>query len=126
MVMEWGGEQVMLCPAEGPLIDSDRAAVDLVGDAMGEGASLVALPVSRLAPAFFDLRSGLAGAVAQKIVNYQLRLAVIGDISSHLTASNALRDWVREANRQRAIWFVQDLDELAERLGHAVAPETAG
>jgi hypothetical protein len=43
-------------------------------------------------------------------------LAVVGDISDKLATSKPLRDWVRESNRGRWLWFVQDLDALAERL----------
>ncbi|WP_342237603.1 DUF4180 domain-containing protein [Inquilinus sp. OTU3971] len=83
---------------------------------MFAGASVIALPVSRLGAAFFQLRTGLAGEIAQKAVDYRLKLAVIGDISRHLAASSALRDWVREANRGREIWFEPSLGSLAARL----------
>ncbi|MGO1075851.1 DUF4180 domain-containing protein [Inquilinus sp. CA228] len=111
-----GSETIMACDAEGPMIDSPQRAVDLIGEAMFAGASVIALPASRLGPAFFQLRTGLAGEIAQKAVNYWLKLVVIGDISTHLAASSALRDWVREANRGREIWFEPSLDSLAARL----------
>ena len=52
----------------------------------------------------------------QKFANYGLRLAVVGDIAEPLGASAALRDFVRESNRGRQVWFVADGDELAQRL----------
>jgi hypothetical protein len=36
-VVEIGGVRVLVCDAEGPAIDSERAGTDLIGDAMGEG-----------------------------------------------------------------------------------------
>ena len=45
-----------------------------------------------------------------------LRLAVIGDISEQLAASNALRDFVWESNRGDQIWFLADEDALDEKL----------
>ena len=116
-LLQWGGERVLACDADGLAIDSSQRAIDLIGDAMFAGASVIALPASRLGATFFQLRTGLAGEIAQKAVNYRLKLAVIGDISEHLAASNALRDWVREANRGREIWFESSLDSLAARLG---------
>ncbi len=116
-ILQWGSDHVLACEPEGPAIDSPRAATDLIGEAMFAGASVLAVPASRLSPAFFQLRTGLAGEIAQKAVTYRLKLAVIGDISQHLAASNALRDWVREANRGREIWFEPSLDSLAARLG---------
>ncbi|OWJ68565.1 DUF4180 domain-containing protein [Inquilinus limosus] len=116
-ILGWGDERVLVCDTDGPAIDTPRATTDLIGEAMFAGASVLAIPAARLGPAFFRLRSGLAGEIAQKAVNYRLKLAVIGDISQHLSASNALRDWVREADRGREIWFEPDLDSLAARLG---------
>ncbi|MFE2064829.1 DUF4180 domain-containing protein [Streptomyces sp. NPDC059467] len=108
--------RVLRCAPEGPALDGESAALDLVGDAMGQDAELVAVPAERVGDEFFRLRSGVAGAVVQKFVNYRLRLAVVGDISRHLADSSALRDFVYEANRGRHLWFVADDAELAERL----------
>ncbi|WP_340374201.1 DUF4180 domain-containing protein [Streptomyces sp. SS7] len=108
--------RVLRCAPEGPALDGERAALDLIGDAMGHDAELVVVPAERCGEEFFRLRSGVAGAVVQKFANYRLRLAVVGDISRHLADSSALRDFVYEANRGRQLWFVADEDELAERL----------
>lgn len=112
-----GSTVVLHLPAQGRLIASEQDALDLIGDTWGTGAEMLAVPVERLPPEFFDLRTGLAGAVAQKLVNYHLRLAVLGDISEHLGASGALRDFVRESNQGRHVWFLADAAELTARLG---------
>jgi hypothetical protein len=117
MVTEINGVTVLECSPEGPVVDGDRAAMDLIADAMGHDAELVALPVERLPDEFFSLRSGLAGMVAQKFVNYRLRLAVVGDVATHVERSSALRDFVRETNRGTQLWFVADSSELRQRLG---------
>jgi uncharacterized protein DUF4180 len=103
-------------PAEGPLLSSGADALGLIYEAGAEDADWIAVPVTRLDPAFFTLSSGLAGEFAQKFVNYRQRLAVVGDISGALAGSTALRDFVRESNRGRQLWFVADGDELARRL----------
>src|SRR5690349_1061734 len=104
-LLTWGDKQVLTLDPEGPEIDNPQHATDLIGEAAFSGAAMIAVPVSRLGSAFFQLRTGLAGEIVQKAVNYRLQLAVIGDISEHLAASNAFRDWVREANGGRDIWF---------------------
>jgi hypothetical protein len=121
-LLEIGSEWVLRCDADGPLIDSDRAAADLIGDAYSEGATWVALPVSRLPADFFQLSTGLAGMITQKFMNYRRNLALIGDITEHLAASNALRDWVRECNRGHELWFVLTFEDLAARLGPTAPP----
>lgn len=115
-VVDLGGRRVLRHAADGPPFDTERALTDLIGDAMGEGATVIAIPAARLGAAFFQLRSGLAGSIAQKVVNYHMTLAIIGDIAAELAASNALRDWVRETNRGRDVWFLPSFDELATRL----------
>ena len=117
MLTDINGVAVLECDADGPSVDGDRAAMDLIGEALGQGADLVAVPVGRLPDEFFSLRSGLAGMVAQKFVNYRVRLAIVGDIAAHVDRSSALRDFVRETNRGTQLWFVADGSELRERLG---------
>jgi len=116
---EWNGVQVMVCAPGGPPLRAEADAIDLIGDASYGGASWVAVPAERLDGDFFALRTGLAGAVVQKFAQYGMGLAVVGDVSGHVAASDALRDLVREGNRGRSLWFVADLDELGERLRRA-------
>jgi len=116
------GFQVFECPAEGPPLRSDRDATDLIGTARSHGASLIAIPTSRLDDDFFQLRTRIAGEILQRFVTYRVRVAIVGDISRHLSDSSALRDFVRECNRGDQIWFVSDLAELARRLSTGEAP----
>ncbi|MEV8351174.1 DUF4180 domain-containing protein [Streptomyces niveus] len=116
LLVEHHGVHVLVCDDEGAPIGSLQDALDHLVGAAFEGAELVAVPAGRFDDSFYDLSSGLAGAILQKFATYRLRLAVVGDISHHLLASAALPDLVREANRGRDIWFVADLDELVARL----------
>jgi hypothetical protein len=109
------GVPVLVCGTDGAAVDTGTV-LELIGDALGRQAEWVAVPISRLDRQFVTLRSGVTGEVVQKLTNYRLRLAVLGDITAYTAASESLRDWVREANRRGAVWFVTDLDELAGRL----------
>jgi Domain of unknown function (DUF4180) len=113
---EIGGRAVLVADEAGPLIGARQDAVDLVGEAMGMGARVVALPVSRLDPAFFTLSTGIAGEFIQTLINYRLIVAIVGDISAHTAAGAALRDFVRESNRGRSVFFLPDVKALAEKL----------
>ena len=108
--------RVLRLASDGPSLDGERAALDLIGDAMGQDAELVAVPAERVADEFFRLRSGVAGAVMQKFVNYRVRLAVVGDVSRHVTESSALRDFVHETNQGSQVWILADFDELEAKL----------
>ena len=107
---------VLMAAPDGPTISSDGDALGLIVSAGSQGAELVVVPVERLSADFFQLDTGLAGAVAQKFVNYRMRLAILGDISDRTEANKPLRDFVVETNRGHQVWFVADTDELDERL----------
>lgn len=111
-----GDLTVQIEDADGQVIARTEDAMDLIGNASYSGVGLVALPVGRLHPEFFQLSSLLAGDILQKFVNYRVRVAIVGDISEYVAQSDALRDFVWESNRGEHVWFVADLDELRSRL----------
>ena len=115
-IVERNGHRLLVVEDEGPALTRAQDILDLIGEALSQRVSAIVVPVARLDPDFFRLRTGLAGEFAQKIVNYRLRLAVLGDISALTAASNAPGDFVRESNRGRSVFFVQDLEALAARL----------
>lgn len=110
------GITMLICHEHGPPLASERDVGAFLGDAWAQDAALVAIPVARINPDFFKLSTKLAGEVAQKFVNYRMRLAIIGDISPQLAESKALRDFVYEANQGQSLWFLDDLAALERRL----------
>ncbi|MFC7484314.1 DUF4180 domain-containing protein [Luedemannella flava] len=115
-ISEVHGVTVLSYPVDGPLLAAGQDVLDLIGDAFGSNAEIVAIPADRLGEDFFTLRTRMAGEIVQKFVNYRLRLVVVGDISDYVARSDALRDFVFEANRGRQLWFVADAGELDRRL----------
>lgn len=113
------GATVLMCAPDGPKIADEQSAVDLIGTLWGQDVQWLVLPVQRLPQDFFVLRTRVAGAVVQKMQQYGYRVAVVGDISGHVEASTALRDFVYESNRGRQLWFVRDETELDARLHDA-------
>ncbi|WLQ38965.1 DUF4180 domain-containing protein [Streptomyces laculatispora] len=114
-LQERHGVQVLMCDPSGPTVVSEQDALNLIGAALLD-AEIVVVPVSRLDEKFFSLSTRFAGEIMQKFVNYQLRLAVVGDISHYLEASDALRALVRESNLGSHIWFLPDAEALDARL----------
>ena len=104
----------------GPVIVDGQGAVDIIGETYGVDADVLVIPVERVAPDFFQLSTGVAGEVLQKFVTYGRRVAIVGDIEAHLAASSALRDFVRESNAGRHVWFVPDRATLEARLAATV------
>lgn len=110
------GHTVLVVPGEAGPYESVDQFTALVGDCLGEGADVLALPAEAIGEEFFRLRSGLAGEVLQKLVNYRIKLAIVGDVSRWVEASTAFRDLVVEAERGTDLFFVADMAALGERL----------
>ena len=116
-VRQIAGLKVYVCPDEGPSLADYSNLMDLIGDLFGEGGvMLVVIPLERLGPDFLRLSCGVAGEVLQKLVNYRLRVAVLGDTADAQAQSGPLRDFIGESNRGRTVWFVDDLAGLEARL----------
>lgn len=113
------GIHLFFVAAEGPALGSEQDALDLLGETYGTQTDMLVVPASRFAPEFFDLSTKLAGHFFQKLQNYQMRLAILGDISEHLARSKALRDFVGETNRTGHHLFAADRAALDAGLDRA-------
>ncbi len=116
VLVELNGVRVFELATNGPELKSGRDAVDVMSDASGHQAALIAIPVQRLGDDFFDLRTRIAGEVVQKFVMYGRRISIVGDISHRVAESKSLAAFVIESNRGRDLWFVSSMEELAQRL----------
>jgi hypothetical protein len=110
------GIPVYEVPADGPEVRTGQDAVDLMSAASEGRAALIAIPVERLGDDFFELRTRVAGEITQKFVMYGARVAIVGDISQRIAASKSLAAFVNESNRGHDLWFVENLQALANRL----------
>lgn len=110
------GVPVLLADDEGSALSTPEDALALIGETYGGEVETIVVPVGRLDPEFFRLRSGIAGEFVQKFVNYGKRLVILGDVSEPVSASSALHAFVVESNRGDHLWFVPDLDALDARL----------
>lgn len=111
-----GDTRIVQWPVSGPRIETAAQANDLIGEAWAHDASWVAVPVDGFAPEVFQLKTRILGEITQKFVNYRLGLAIVGDIPEALLLSQALQDYIREANQGANIWFVASFEDLTARL----------
>lgn len=107
------GPRILECSG---MIASERDATDIMGMAFTKKPDWILIPLTALAPAFLDLKSGLAGAVLQKFVNYDFHVAILGDTSREQAASKPLADFIRETNKGRQIWFCTSHEDFVSRL----------
>ncbi len=100
--------------ADNVVIADTQDALDLLANCAYSGATNIIVSEIQLSPAFFDLKSGLAGDVLQKFSNYKCRLAIVGNFGRY--DSKSLRDFIYESNKVGRINFVADVDEAKRCL----------
>lgn len=117
-IIKQNGVPVAAVSGEGTLIIDGQSALELlVGVQYEAGSARIAIAKDAVAEEFFVLGSGLAGEVLQKFSNYHGKLAIYGDFSRY--TSKPLRDFIRESNRGRDIFFVPTLEKAVEQLSLA-------
>jgi hypothetical protein len=101
-VIEHNGAKVVESVPDGASILIGNNVLDAIA-ACGEARTDRLLVHAGSLPAgFFDLKSGDAGEVLQKLRNYRVRLAVVGGLAE-AAASQRFSEMMIEENRQR--WF---------------------
>ena len=113
---ENGGKIVVIGADAGEVVIKDvQSALDLLIAAKYEHQSdRIAIDKGAVADAFFILSTGMAGEILQKFINYGAKLAVFGDFS--LYTSQPLRDFMRESNQGKDVFFTVDEEEAVRRL----------
>ena len=109
------GVEIAIVESEETLIVDVQAALDLMATVRYETqADCMALSKSALDERFFVLSSGLAGDILQKFVNYQFKVAIVGDFSGY--TSKPLKDFIYESNNGNHVFFVATQAEAIEKL----------
>lgn len=86
------------------LITDTQSALDLMATIRYEAdCDRFILNKNNITEYFFELKTGLAGSILQKVINYQLKLAIIGDFSIY--TSKSLKDFIYEMNSGKDIFF---------------------
>ncbi|MDF3822267.1 DUF4180 domain-containing protein [Leptospira sp. 96542] len=97
------------------LITDDSSAVDFFATIQYESnCDRFVMRQSQFHPNFFDLKTGLAGRVLQKLVNYRMKLAIVGDFSIY--PSKSLNDFIYEMNSGSDVCFINSEDGAIDRL----------
>lgn len=109
------GKSIAVLSSDEALILDEASALDiLMSVAYQTDTHHIAIQKEVFPPAFFQLSSGLAGAILQKVVTYAFRIAIYGDYS--LYTSKPLRDFIYESNNQKTINFVATQEDALSRL----------
>lgn len=100
------------------LITDGQSALDLLATVRYEtDCSALLLPKETITEDFFRLSTHLAVEVLQKFVNYQMKLAIVGDFSAY--TSENLKDFIYESNKGKTVCFLPTEKEALEWLNKA-------
>ncbi|MED5016570.1 DUF4180 domain-containing protein [Paenibacillus chibensis] len=97
------------------IITDVQSALDLMATVRYEvDCNRIILDKSAVCEEFFDLKTRLAGEILQKFINYQTKIAIIGDFSTY--SSKSLKDFIYECNNGKDIFFLPDEDQAITKL----------
>jgi len=100
-------EKIIIAADSGIAIRSAKDVSDAIGACFGSTGLVIT--ERELAAEFFDLRTGLAGEVIQKFVNYRKRVAVVvADLAAH---GDRFSELAREHRHHDLIRFVSTTAE---------------
>jgi hypothetical protein len=111
-ITEYKGQT--LAEVTGTFIPNPQDALELLVNCAYQGAEKIIIHADQLMPDFFDLKTGIAGEILQKVSTYQLRLAIVGDFSQY--TSKSLQDFIFESNKMGRVSFVASVEEAVARL----------
>ncbi|MDO4719582.1 MAG: DUF4180 domain-containing protein [Peptostreptococcaceae bacterium] len=101
---------------ESIMISDERSALDVfMTIAYETGENRFIIGKGNLAEDFFHLSNKIAGGILQKLINYRMKLAIIGDFSKY--DSKALKDFIYECNNGKDIFFVENESKALSMLG---------
>ena len=101
-----GVRKFLIASDSGISITSFDDVADAVGASLGRG---LILTERDFGPSFFDLRSGLAGELIQKLVNYRVRAAIV--IAAPDIFGERFTELAREHATHPTVRFVRTIDE---------------
>ncbi len=100
------------CLDDGWQVNNESDALDLVA-ACGEfRVHRLLLHPGNFSPAFFDLRTGLAGALLLKMSNYRIKLAVV--LTPEQVGQGRFQEMALEANRRNQEFHIFSEKQPAE------------
>ena len=112
--------RIALVKSSETLIMNVESALDFIATVSYEtGSAAVVVNKEAVDESFFDLRTGIAGEIIQKFVNYRMKLAIIGDFSGY--DSKSLKDFIYECNNGKDLFFFSDEGEAVKKLKEVAA-----
>lgn len=102
------------CAHDDGQVSREADVLDLMGACYEIDGNRLLLEEKHLHPDFFDLKTGLAGAVFLKLTNYRAKTAVLVNIPN--IQSERFQELIYETNKGEQINFFDDLTKAEQWL----------
>jgi|SRR5215217_5960259 len=112
---EIDGIRIAEVVAEEAVISNPEDALQLFVDIYYQDFDRIIIHEKDIVSDFFDLKTGIAGEILQKVSNYRLRLAIVGEFDKY--PGKSIRDFIFESNKGRQVNFLSSVEEALARLG---------
>lgn len=115
IIDEKGDSKVVIIDSSETLIRNVQDALDLMASIQyNHESNKFVIEQSNLTEEFFELKTRLAGEILQKYVNYNTKLAIVGDFDKY--NSKSLNDFIYECNKGKQVFFVKDRQSAIQAL----------
>lgn len=104
-----GDTKIAEVTADSILINNPEEGLQLLVDLYYQDFDKIAIHQKNITPAFFDLKTGIAGELLQKCSNYRMQLAIIGDFSQY--PGKSIKDFIYESNKGKLVNFLGSIQE---------------
>ena len=108
------GNKIAEIISDDVIINNLQDALDLMANISYQEINKIIIKENNITTDFYKLRSGLAGEILQKCVNYGIKIAIVGDFEKY--ESESLKAFIVESNRGNQFFFVPDISEAKEKL----------
>ncbi len=117
-ILQENGQAVAVIQNDGVLIHDVQSALDIMATIRYEtDCDRIIMDRSALCDAFFDLKTRMAGEILQKFVQYQMKIALVGDFSQY--TSKSLQSFIYESNRGNDVFFLPNQAQAISKLSLA-------
>ena len=106
-VIETATGKYVRCASESDIISGEQDILDLLARCTEIDYDQVMLEEENLHPDFFDLKTGLAGAVFHKLSTYHVKAAIVADLDG--IKSERFQELIYECNKGNQINFFNDV-----------------
>ncbi len=112
-IVEKNGQKYIKLDREGLLIQKEQDALTLLTLCMENGTNLLLIQGERLSDEFLRLKTGIAGAILQKFVQYNIKTVAVLDKDK---ARGKFKEFLAESNRGSMFRTYANFDEAEQWL----------